>query len=67
MASASPKSDTTSTGVSSKLSPMKYAQLRSSSLEDLKMLKSLYEENVISESEFADEKERILSTLKSLQ
>ena len=46
---------------------MKYAQLRRSSLEDLKTLKNLYEENVISESEFADEKERILSTLKSLQ
>ena len=65
--STSPKRATTSTGISSKLSPMKYAQLRRSSLEDLKTLKNLYEENVISESEFADEKERILSTLKSLQ
>ena len=67
VANASPQRTTTSTGISSNLSPMKYAQLHRSSLEDLKTLKSLYEENVISESEFADEKERILSTLKSLQ
>ena len=33
---------------SSKMSPMKYAQLRRSSLEDLKTLKSLCKENVIS-------------------
>ena len=65
--SESPKRATISTGISSKLSPMKYAQLRRSSLEDLKTLKSLYEENIISVSEFADEKERIFSTLKSLQ
>ena len=65
--SESPKRTTTSTGISSKLSPMKYVQLRCSSLEDLKTLKSLYKENVISENKFADEKERVLSTLKSLQ
>jgi hypothetical protein len=65
--SVTPEKTTASTPVSSKLSPMKYAQLRRSSLEDLKTLKSLYEDNVISENEFADEKQRILNTLKSLQ
>ncbi len=55
------------TQISSKLSPMKYAQLRRSSLEDLKTLKNLCEEDIISESEFAEEKERVLTTLKSLQ
>ena len=66
--SESPPKNTTSIGMTSKLLPMKYTQLRCSSLEDLKTLKSLYEENVIlSQSEFADEKERILNMLKSLQ
>ena len=63
---ASPQKTGTSTGNSSKMSPMGYAQLRRSSLEDLKTLKGLYEENVISESEFVEEKDRILNTLKSL-
>lgn len=67
VANSSPQSATGCSGMSSKMSPMKYAQLRRSSLEDLKTLKSLYEDNVISENEFADEKERILSTLKSVQ
>ena len=67
VANASPQRATTFTGISSELSPMKYMydQLHRSSLEDLKTLKSLYKENVISESEFTDVKERILSTLKS--
>ena len=47
-------------------SPMKYAQLRCSSLEDLKTLKALYEDGVISQTEFAERKDGILSTLKSL-
>ena len=51
----------------SKLSPFKYAQLRRSCLEDLKALKDLYQDNVLSEAEFNEEKARILSTLKTLQ
>ena len=51
----------------SKLSPLKYAQLRRSCLEDLKSLKDLYQENILSEAEFTEEKARILSTLKTLQ
>lgn len=51
----------------SKLSPLKYAQLRRSCLEDLKSLKDLYQEDVLSEAEFIEEKSRILSTLKTLQ
>ena len=51
----------------SKLSPFKYAQLRRSCLEDLKALKDLYQDNVLSAAEFNEEKARILSTLKTLQ
>ena len=36
-------------------------------LEELKSLKDLYEENILSETEFAEEKAWILSTLKTLQ
>ena len=59
-----PQKISSPTQISSKLSSMKYAQLRRSSLEDLKTLKNLCEEDIISESEFAEEKERILTTLK---
>ena len=51
----------------SKLSPFKYAQLRRSCLEDLKSIKDLYQDNVVSEAELTEEKARILSTLKTLQ
>ena len=51
----------------SKLSPFKYAQLCRSCLEDLKVLKDLYQDNILSEAEFNEEKARILSTLKTLQ
>ena len=51
----------------SKLSPLKYAQLRRSCLDDLKSLNELYQESVLSEAEFKEEKTRILSTLKTLQ
>ena len=50
-----------------KLSPMKYAQLRRSCLEDLKALKDLYQDDVLSQAEFTEEKSRILSTLKTIQ
>ena len=50
----------------SKLSPFKHAQLRRSCLEDLKSLKDLYEDDVLCEAEFLEEKSRILNTLKTL-
>ena len=46
------------------LSPLKYAQLRRSCLEDLKFLKDLHENEILSEAEFMEEKTRILKTLK---
>lgn len=50
----------------SKLSPLKSAQLRRSCLEDLKSLKDLYQEAVLSEAEFVEEKARIIASLKTL-
>ena len=54
---------------SSAVSPMKTAQLRRSCLEDLKRIKEPlnFEEHILSEKEFAEQKENILSSLKSLQ
>ena len=52
---------------SSAVSPMKTAQLRRSCLEDLKRIKELFEDHVLSEEEFAEQKKNILSSLKSLQ
>ena len=63
---ASSQKSSSPSRVTAKLSPMKYAQLHRTSLEDLQTLKALYEDNVISQTEFAEEKDRILSTLKSL-
>ena len=51
---------------SSTVSPMKTAQLRRSCLEDLKRIKELFEDYVLSEEEFAEQKKNILSSLKSL-
>ena len=51
---------------SSTVSPMKTAQLRRSCLEDLKRIKELFEDHVLSEEEFAEQKKNILSSLKSL-
>ena len=50
----------------SKISPLKVASLRRSCLEDLKKLKDLLEEGVLTETEFYEEKKQILSTLKNL-
>jgi hypothetical protein len=45
-------------------SPMKKAALRRSCLEDLKKLNELLQEGVLTETEFANEKQRILHTLQ---
>ena len=52
---------------SSHVSPMKSAQLRRSCLEDLKKIKELFEDRVLSQEEFIEQKKNILTTLKSLQ
>lgn len=47
-----------------KVSPLKVASLRRSCLEDLKKLKDLLEDRVLTEAEFIEEKKQILNTLK---
>ena len=49
------------------ISPMKTATVRRSCLEDLKRLKELLDEHVLTEEEFLQEKRQILSTLKTLK
>ena len=66
--SSSPSTpNTKSTGQSTYVSPMKLMQLRQSCLEDLKKLKELLEEGVVTEEEFVQEKQQILSCLKDLK
>ena len=50
-----------------KISPMKSATIRRSCLDDLKKLKDLHEEGVLTEEEFREEKQQILATLRSLK
>ena len=45
---------------------MRSAKLRRSCLDDLKLLKDLLQENVLSEAEFSEQKENILRTLKEI-
>ena len=47
-------------------SPLKAAQLRRSCLEDLKKIKELYEDGVLTDEEFREQKENILLSLKNL-
>ena len=49
-----------------KISPLKVVTLRRSCLDDLRRVKDLYEENVLTDEEFSDEKQRILEMLKCL-
>ena len=53
--------------VSAQISPLKAAQLRRGCLEDLKKVKELLEDNVLSQQEFDEEKKRILGSLKTLK
>ena len=57
----------TSASVSAQISPLKAAQLRRGCLEDLKKVKELLEDNVLSQQEFDEEKKRILGPLKTLK
>ena len=50
-----------------KISPMKTATIRQSCLEDLKRLKDLLEDGVLTKDEFMEEKRQILDTLKGLK
>ena len=63
-----PKSSSISeeTSDSTKISPLKVASLRRSCLEDLKQLKDLLDDGVLTEIEFSNEKQQILSTLKKI-
>ena len=49
-----------------KISPLKVVTLRRSCLDDLKRAKELYEEDILTDAEFHDEKQRILDMLKGL-
>ena len=51
---------------SAKFSPMSGAKLRRSFLDDLKSLKELYQDAVLSEAEFTEQKEKILCTSKDV-
>ena len=48
------------------LSPMKAVSIRRSCLDDLKRAKELFEDNVLTDGDFKEEKERISSTLRGL-
>jgi len=48
------------------LSPLKAVSIRRSCLDDLKQVKELVEDNILMEAEFAEEKDRILKTLRGL-
>ena len=50
-----------------KIFPMKSATIRRSCLDDLKKLKDLHEDGVLTEEEFREEKQQILATLRSLK
>lgn len=47
-------------------SPLKAEQLRRGCLEDLKKVKELLEDGVLTESEYEEEKKRILKSLKAI-
>ena len=46
---------------------MKSATIRRSCLDDLKKLKDLHEDGVLTEEELREEKQQILATLRSLK
>jgi len=50
-----------------KISPLKVTVIRRSCLEDLKNLKELFEDGVLTETEFTEEKQHILATLKGIK
>lgn len=53
--------------ITKKISPLKVTVIRRSCLEDLKKLKELFEDGVLTETEFVEEKQHILATLKGLK
>ena len=59
-----PKSCSTNDQHVKKISPLKVVTLRRSCLDDLRRVKDLYEENVLTDEEFSDEKQRVLGMLK---
>ena len=58
-----PKTDSVRAGIS----PLKFAQLRCNCLEDLKRVKELWDDGVLTQEEFEEEKQHILNSLKSMQ
>ena len=60
------KTSSRTTESGAKFSPMSGAKLRRSCLDDLKLMKELYQDAVVSEAEFSEQKVKILCTLKEL-
>lgn len=50
-----------------KISPLKLTNIRRNCLDDLKRLKELFEDDVLTEKEYIEEKKSILATLKTLK
>ena len=62
----SPKRSSTPTGATSSVSPNSHANLRRKHLEDLRTLHSLLEDGVLTDEEYTEQKQSILSTLRQL-
>lgn len=59
-------SPTNTNDENTKISPMQVASVRRSCLEDLRRVKDLYADGILSETEFMSEKEQILKVLKDI-
>ena len=66
MLQSTEKTTPTHPSTSMHASPLKAAQLRRSCLEDLKKIKELLEDGVLTNGEFREQKENILHSLKTL-
>ena len=59
-------SPTNTNDENTKITPMQVASVRRSCLEDLRRVKDLYADGILSETEFMSEKEQILKVLKDI-
>ena len=63
----SPVRATQASDAMKKISPLRVTVIRPSCLEDLKKLKELFEDGILTETEFMEEKQHILATLKGIK
>ena len=59
--------DKVPTSSTSSMSPTKAIELRMKNFEQLSYLKQLFDDNILSEDEYTEQKQNILSTLKALR